>query len=223
MSFKLCIQFLFNASRAQNCTKLLLFLSIPFESTPPCFSHILAGNGITRTSGAPVLASLLSNLTALRILDISGAFAPVKFNSSPHPHPDNNIVAFPDYPTRYLETEEMAAAVQPFALSLARLRDLESLNVSGVRATAVSHIYDCSSLVRCSRAALAPQSQNRMCCCNVTIQLCFSCVYSCMCRLWSGLLLSLFHHFSCCEAASQRIQTYFPRLRLRTSLDNDLA
>jgi hypothetical protein len=56
---------------------------------------MLAGNGITRTSGAaPALASLLSNLTALRILDISGAFAPVMFKSSPHPHPDNDIVGF---------------------------------------------------------------------------------------------------------------------------------
>ena len=158
MSFKLCIQFLFIASRAHNCTKLLLFHCIPFESTPACSSHMLAGNGITRTSdAAPALASLLSNLTALRILDISGAFAPVKFKSSPHPHPDNNIVAFPDDPHRYLEDDEMAAAVQPFALSLAHLRDLESLNVSGVGASIVKNIYDCSSFVRCSRAAFAPQ------------------------------------------------------------------
>ncbi len=166
MSFKLCIQFLFIASRAHNCTKLLLFDCIPFESTPASSSHMLAGNGITRTSdAAPALASLLSNLTALRILDISGAFSPVMFNSSPHPHPDNNIVARPGH----LEDDEMAAAIQPFALSLARLRDLESLNVSGVRATAANDIDDCSSLVRCGRAALAPQSQIRMRCCIVTI------------------------------------------------------
>jgi hypothetical protein len=129
---------------------------------------MLAGNGITRTSdAAPALASLLSNLTALRILDISGAFSPVMFNSSPHPHPDNNIVA--SQPLHRLEDDEVAAAFQPFALSLARLRDLESLNVSGVRATAANHIDDCSSFVRCSRAALAPQSQIRMRCCIVTI------------------------------------------------------
>ena len=120
---------------------------------------MLAGNGITRTSdAAPALASLLSNLIALRILDISGAFAPVMFNSSPHPHPDNNIVASPVQALRHLEDDEVAAAVQPFALSLARLRDLESLNVSGVPASAVNNIDVCSSLVRCSRAALAPQS-----------------------------------------------------------------
>ena len=170
MSFKLCIQFLFIASRAHNCTKLLLFDCIPFESTPASSSHMLAGNGITRKSdAAPALASLLSNLTALRILDISCAFAPVMFKSSPHPHPDNDIVAHPDHSHNYLEDDEMAAAVQPFALSLARLRDLESLNVSGVRATAANDIDDCSSLVRCSRAALAPQSQIRMRCIIVTI------------------------------------------------------
>ena len=170
MSFKLCIQFLFIASRAHNCTKLLLFYCIPFESTPASSSHMLAGNGITRTSdAAPALASLLSNLTALRILDISGAFAPVVFKSSPHPRPDNNIVASPVQPLHHLEDDEVAAAVQPFALSLARLRDLESLNVSGVRATAANDIDDCSCLVRCSRAALAPQSQIRMRCCIVTI------------------------------------------------------
>jgi hypothetical protein len=128
---------------------------------------MLAGNGITRTSGAaPALASLLSNLTALRILDISGAFAPVMFKSSPHPHPDNDIVGFSDQPGTWYPYDEMAAAVQPFALSLARLCDLESLNVSGVRANAVNNIDvcssvknidDCSSLVRCSRSALAPQ------------------------------------------------------------------
>jgi hypothetical protein len=156
MSFKLCVQFLFIASRAHNCTKL--FHCIVFESTPARSSHMLAGNSITRTSdAAPALASLLSNLTTLRILDISGAFAPVKFNSSPHPHPDNDIVGFSDEPCRSRPDNEVAAAVKPFALSLARLRDLESLNVSGVRATAVNNIYDCSSLVRCSRAALAPQ------------------------------------------------------------------
>jgi hypothetical protein len=165
MSFKLCIQFLFIASRAHNCTKLLLFHCITFESTPACSSHMLAGNGITRTSdAAPALASLLSNLTALRILDISGAFAPVMFKSSPHPHPDNDIVGFSDQPGHYRQDDEVAAAVQPFALSLARLRDLESLNVSGVRASAVNDIDNCSSLVRCSRAALAPQSQIRMRC-----------------------------------------------------------
>ena len=81
---------------------------------------------------------------------------------------DNNFVAFPGDPHRYLEDDEMAAAVQPFALSLARLRDLESLNVSGARARAVNDIDDCSSLVRCSRAALASQSQIRMRCCIVT-------------------------------------------------------
>jgi hypothetical protein len=168
MSFKLCVQFLFIASRAHNCTKLLLFHCVPFESTPACSSHMLAGNGITRTSGAaPALASLLSNLTALRILDISGAFSPAMFNSSPHPHLDNNIVARPDDPHQSWQDAE---AVQPFALSLARLRDLESLNVSGVRASAVNDIDDCfSSLVRCSRTALAPQSQIRMRCCIVTI------------------------------------------------------
>jgi hypothetical protein len=167
MSFKLCIQFLFIASRAQNCTKLLLFDCIPFESTTASSSHMLAGNSISRKSdAAPALASVLSNLTALRILDISGAFSPVMFNSSPHPHPDNNIVA---NPYKYLEDDEVAAAVQPFALSLARLRDLESLNVSGVRATAAKDIDDCSCLVRCSRAALAPQSQIRMRCFIVTI------------------------------------------------------
>ena len=168
MSFKLCIQFLFIASRAHNCTKLLLFDCIPFESTTASSSHMLAGIGITRKSdAAPALASLLSNLTALRTLDISGAFSPVMFNSSPHPHPDNNIVA---NHYKYLEDDEVAAAaVQPFALSLARLRDLESLNVSGVRATAANDIDDCSSLVRCSRAALAPQSQIRMRCFIVTI------------------------------------------------------
>jgi hypothetical protein len=127
---------------------------------------MLAGNSITRTSGAaPALASLLSNLTALRILDISGAFAPVIFKSYPHLHPDNDIVAFSDQPRRFLEDDEFAAAVKPFALSLARLRDLESLNVSGVCAAAVNHIDDCSSLVR----VLAPQCQIRMCCCIVTI------------------------------------------------------
>jgi hypothetical protein len=131
---------------------------------------MLAGNGITRTSdAAPALASLLSNLTALRILDISGAFASFMLKSSPHPRPDNNFVAFPDDPGRYLEDDEMAAAVQPFALSLAHLRDLESLNVSGVRASIVKNIYDCSSFVRCSRAAFAPQSQIIMCCYSVTI------------------------------------------------------
>jgi hypothetical protein len=169
MSFKLCIQFLFIASRAQNCTKLLLFDCIPFESTTASSSHMLAGNSISRKSdAAPALASVLSNLTALRILDISGAFSPVMFNSSPHPHPDNNIVANP-YKYYNLEDDEVAAAVQPFALSLARLRDLESLNVSGVRATAAKDIDDCSCLVRCSRAALAPQSQIRMRCFIVTI------------------------------------------------------
>ena len=117
---------------------------------------MLAGNGITRTSdAAPALASLLSNLTALRTLDISGAFSPVMFNSSLHPHPDNDIVGFSDQPGAWHHHDELAAAVQPFALSLARLRDLESLNVSGVRASIVKNIYDCSSLVRCSRAALA--------------------------------------------------------------------
>ena len=168
MSFKLCIQFLFIASRAHNCTKLLLFDCIPFESTTASSSHMLAGNSISRKSdAAPALASLLSNLTALRILDISGAFSPVMFNSSPHPHPDNNIVASPHL--HHLADDEVAAAVQPFALSLARLRDLESLNVSGVRATAANDIDDCSCLVRCSRAALAPQSQIRMRRCIVTI------------------------------------------------------
>ena len=129
---------------------------------------MLAGNGITRTSdAAPALASLLSNLTTLRILDISGAFAPGMFNSSLHPHPDNDIVGFSDAAGTWRPYDEVAAAFQPFALSLARLRDLESLNVSGVPATAVNNIDvcssvknidDCSSLVRCSRAALAPQS-----------------------------------------------------------------
>ena len=71
--------------------------------------------------------------------------------------PDNNIVA--SQPLHHLlADDEVAAAVQPFALSLARLRDLESLNVSGVPASAVNNIDVCSSLVRCSRAALAPQS-----------------------------------------------------------------
>jgi hypothetical protein len=129
---------------------------------------MLEGNGITRTSdAAPALASLLSNLTALRILDISGAFAPVMFKNSPHLYPDNDIVGFSDQPDTWRLNDEVAAAVQPFALSLARLRDLESLNVSGVPSTAVNNIDvcssvknidDCSSLVRCSRAALAPQS-----------------------------------------------------------------
>jgi hypothetical protein len=42
-----------------------------FESTPA--SLIFAGNGITRTSdAASALASSLFNLTALRILDLSG-------------------------------------------------------------------------------------------------------------------------------------------------------
>jgi hypothetical protein len=137
------------------------------ESTTASSSHMLAGNSISRKSdAAPALASVLSNLTALRILDISGAFSPVMFNSSPHPHPGNNIVA---NPYKYLEDDKVAAAVQPFALSLARLRDLESLNVSGVRATAAKDIDDCSCLVRCSRAALAPQSQIRMRCFIVTI------------------------------------------------------
>lgn len=145
MSFKRCTQFLFIASRAQNCTKL--FHCIPFESTPACSSEILAGNGITRTSdAAPALASLLSNLTALRILDISGAYAPVMFKSSPHPHPDNDIVGFSDHPDSRRPYIEVAAAFQPFALSLARLRDLESLNVSGVPATAVNNIDVCSSV-----------------------------------------------------------------------------
>ena len=181
MSFKLCIQFLFIASRAHNCIKL--FHCIPFESTPACSSHMLAGNGITRTSdAAPALASLLSNLTALRILDISGAFAPVVFKSSPHPHPDNDIVGFSDQPGCYSRChDEVAAAVQPFALSLARLCDLESLNVSGVRANAVNNIDvcssvknidDCSSLVRCSRSALAPQYSIRMCCHISMFQFC---------------------------------------------------
>ena len=127
---------------------------------------MLAGNGITRTSdAAPALASLLSNLTALRILDISGAYTPVMFKNSPHPHPDNNIVGFSsDKSQPYIVSrpyDEVAAAFQPFALSL------ESLNVSGVRASAVNNIDvyssvknidDCSSLVRCSCASLAPQS-----------------------------------------------------------------
>ena len=121
MSFKLCIQFLFIASRAHNCSKLLLFDCIPFESTPASSSHMLAGNGITRTSdAAPALASLLSNLTALRIMDISGAFSPVLFNSSPHPHPDNNIVGFSsdDFQPYIVSRpyDEVAAAFQPFAL-----------------------------------------------------------------------------------------------------------
>jgi hypothetical protein len=178
MIFKLCIQCLPIASRAHNCTNLLLFHRIPIERTPAGSSHMLAGNGITRTcDAAPALASLLSNLTALCTLDISGAYAPVMFkssprvifNSSPYPHPDNDIVGFSDQPGHYRQDDEVAAAVQPFALSLALLRDLESLNVSGVRAKVVNDIDECSSLVRCSRAALAPQSQIRMLCWIVTI------------------------------------------------------
>ena len=131
---------------------------------------MLAGTGITRTcDAAPALASLLSNLTALCTLDISGAYAPVMFKSSPHPHPDNDIVGFSDQPGHYRQDDEVAAAVKPFALSLAHLRDLESLNVSGVRATAANDIDDCSCLVRCSCAALAPQFQIRMFCCIVTL------------------------------------------------------
>jgi hypothetical protein len=109
---------------------------------------MLAGNGITRTSdAAPALASLLSNLTALRILDISGAFSPFMFKNSLHPHPDNNIVGFSsDKYDTWRPYDEVAAAFQPFALSLARLRDLESLNISGVRASAVNNIDVCFSV-----------------------------------------------------------------------------
>ena len=109
---------------------------------------MLTGNGITRTSdAAPALASLLSNVTALRILDISGAFSPVMFKNSLHPHPDNNIVGFSsDKYDTWCPYDEVAAAFQPFALSLARLRDLESLNISGVRASAVNNIDVCFSV-----------------------------------------------------------------------------
>jgi hypothetical protein len=138
---------------------------------------MLAGNGITRTSdAAPALASLLSNLTALRTLDISGAFSPVMFNSSLHPHPDNDIVGFSDQPGAWHPYDELAAAVQPFALSLARLRDLESLNVSGVPASAANNIDECSSWVRCSRAALGPQFRIRICCYIVTLTMFLLCL-----------------------------------------------
>ena len=93
MSFIPCVQFLFVASRAHNCTKL--FHCIIFESTPACSSHTPSGNSITRTSNAAsALASLLSNLTALRILDISGAVAPVMFNSSLIPTQITTLPAF---------------------------------------------------------------------------------------------------------------------------------
>jgi hypothetical protein len=88
-----------------------------FESKPA--SLTLAGNGITGTSGAlSALASSLSGLTALRILDLSGAHALAVFSGCSHPRPDSDI--------------DVSSA--NFLPSLVRLHDLESLNLSGTHA-----------------------------------------------------------------------------------------
>ncbi len=101
-----------------------------FESTPA--SLIFAGNGITGTSGAlSALASSLSDLTALRILDLSGAHVLAAFSGCSHPRPDNHISGLERYCGLGDLVEMTAAAFAPFLPSLARLHDLESLNLSG--------------------------------------------------------------------------------------------
>ena len=100
-----------------------------FESTPA--SLIFAGNGITGTSGAlSALASSLSDLTALRILDLSGAHVLDVFSGCSHSLPDNDI-------------DESSANFLP---SLARLDDLESLNLSGAHTVALRDL--CALLQR---------------------------------------------------------------------------
>ncbi len=98
------------------------------------YSNQHAGSGITRTSGAAAaLAASLHNLTALRILDLSGAHLLDVFRSCSHPHPDNDIAGFSGQSPRSHLPDEVAAAFAPFLPSLARLHDLESLNLSGLK------------------------------------------------------------------------------------------
>jgi hypothetical protein len=109
-----------------------------FESTPAFL--IFAGNGIFRASdAASALASSLVGLTALRILDLSGAHVLTAFSGRSHPPSDNDITGFShqDPSSHYRSPDEIAAFFAPFLPSLARLHDLESLNLSGAHSSAM--------------------------------------------------------------------------------------
>ena len=110
-----------------------------FEPTPAFL--IFAGNGIFRTPDAvSALASLLVGLTALRILDLSGAHVIAAFSGRFHPPSDNDGHAGFSYqdPDFFYQThQEIAAAFPPLLPSLARLHDLESLNLSGAHSSAM--------------------------------------------------------------------------------------
>jgi hypothetical protein len=105
-----------------------------FESTPAFL--IFAGNGIFRASAAvSALASSLVGLSALRILDLSGAHVLTAFSGRSHPPSDNDITQ--DSSSHYRSPDEIAAFFAPFLPSLARLHDLESLNLSGAHSSAM--------------------------------------------------------------------------------------
>ncbi len=116
--------------------------------------HILAGSGITRASGAAsALAASLSGLTALRILDLSGTFSLAVFRDCSNLLPDNDITGFNNshnqtghgsrkYGGDPQEIAEVVACISPFLPSLARLHDLESLDLSGRQTGAFVKILD---------------------------------------------------------------------------------
>ena len=107
--------------------------------------HILSSIGITRASGAAsALASSLSNLTALRILDLSGAHALVVLRIPTHAHPGNDITGL--LHSEKKDPEEVVASIAPFLPSFARLHDLESLNLSSSQASAFVKIH-CASVL----------------------------------------------------------------------------